>query len=568
MKGVSGMKSKKILSLILAGITSLTLAACGGSQETNASKEGDTPKATSVQEMLNTEVVADEVEGYTYGVDKTFHSDEPITYSMMFSDHENYPYQADWRLWSAIEEKTNVTFDLTLIARSDYEDKKSVLVNSGDAPYIIPKTYEEGKYVNGGQVVAISDWVKYMPNYQKCVEEWGMVDDLKAKLQSDGKYYVLPGMWETAGGGYSYIIRKDVFDAAGVDVEELEKDWTYEDFYQALKKVKEHTGKKYVWSDASKGDSSLNITATAYGVKSGWGISNGLVFDHDKLEFNFADTTDNFKEFVSYFNKMIKEGLLDPESFSQEDDAAKAKFVTGETYVINGNYQNLADYVTLMQEEGAELYMVTAPGGPAGQLQIENSRLENGVMISTNALNDLGEEGFIKMLRFVDWLWYSEEGQTLTLWGVEGETYTKQGDTIVLNSDITYNGMNPNATKKLNADYGFAGGVFAYGGPLWLRTSKFTEGERDFNNRIQEYRQARPVDPPFLANEEQNEALNLISTPLIDCVKAWTQKFIVGQADIEKDWDAYVAECESLGATRFVNKVNEIFNENKTTLGY
>lgn len=568
MKGVSDMKSKKILSLILAGVTSLTLAACGGSQETNASKEGDTPKATSVQEMLNTEVVADEAEGYTYGADKTFHSDEPVSYSMMFSDHENYPYQASWRLWSAIEEKTNVTFDLTLIARSDYEDKKSVLVNSGDAPYIIPKTYEEGKYVNGGQVVAISDWVKYMPNYQKCVEEWGMVDDLKAKLQSDGKYYVLPGMWETAGGGYSYIIRKDVFDAAGVDVEELEKDWTYEDFYEALKKVKEHTGKKYVWSDASKGDSSLNITATAYGVKSGWGIANGLVFDHDQLEFNFVDTTDNFKEFVSYFNKMINEGLLDPESFSQEDDAAKAKFFTGETYVLNGNYQNLADYATQMQEEGAELYMVTAPGGPAGQVQIENSRLENGVMISTNALNDLGEENFIKMLRFVDWLWYSEEGQTLTLWGVEGETYTKQGDTIVLNSDITYNGMNPNATKKLNADYGFAGGVFAYGGSAWLRTSKFTEGERDFNNRIQEYREARPVDPPFLANEEQNEQLNLISTPLIDCIKAWTQKFIIGQADIEKDWDTYVAECESLGSTRFVTMVNEIFNENKTTLGY
>ena len=537
-------------------------------KQTHQKKEIHLPKATSVQEMLNTEVVADEVEGYTYGMDKTFHSDEPVTYSMMFSDHENYPYQASWRLWSAIEEKTNVTFDLTLIARSDYEDKKSVLVNSGDAPYIIPKTYEEGKYVNGGQVIAISDWVKYMPNYQKCVEEWGMVDDLKAKLQSDGKYYVLPGMWETAGGGYSYIIRKDVFDAAGVDVEELEKNWTYEDFYQALKKVKEHTGKKYVWSDASKGESSLNITAVAYGVKAGWGIANGLVFDHDKLEFNFADTTDNFKEFVSYFNKMINEGLLDPESFSQEDDVAKAKFVTGETYVMNGNYQNLADYANLMQEEGAELYMVTAPGGPAGQLQIENSRLENGVMISTNALNDLGEEGFIKMLRFVDWLWYSEEGQTLTLWGVEGETYTKQGDTIVLNSDITYNGMNPNATKKLNADYGFAGGVFAYGGSAWLRTSKFTEGEKDFNNRIQEYRQIRPIDPPFMANEEESEALNLISTPLIDCVKAWTQKFIIGQADIEKDWDTYVAECESLGATRFVNMVNEIFNKNKTTLGY
>ena len=292
------------------------------------------------------------------------------------------------------------------------------------------------------------------------------------------------------------------------------------------------------------------------------------MFDHDKLEYYFTDTTDNFKEFVSYFNKMIKEGVLDPESFSQDDDTAKAKFFTGETYVTNGNYQNLADAVNQMQVDVAELYMVTPPGGPAGQVQIENSRLENGIMISQNALDDLGEEGFIKMLRFVDWLWYSEEGQTLSLWGVEGETYTRDGDTITLSSDITYNGMNPDASKKLNADFGFGGGVFAYGGPTWLRVSKFTEGERDYNNRIQEYREARPIDPPFMANEEESEELNLISTPLIDCVKAWTQKFITGQADIEEQWDAYIAECESLGATKFVTKVNEIFNKNKTALGY
>lgn len=562
------MKSKKMLSLMLIGATSLALTACGGKTEETTSQGGETAQATSVQDMLSTKVVEDETEGYTYGAGVTFHSDEPVTYSMMFSDHENYPYNADWRLWSIIEERTNVTFDLTLIARTDYEDKKSVLVNSGDAPYIIPKTYEEGKYVNGGQIVAISDWVKYMPNYQKCVEEWGMADDLKAKLQSDGKYYVLPGMWEAAGGGYSYIIRKDVFDAAGVDVTELEKDWTYEGFYEALKQVKDYTGAEYVWSDGSKGDSSLNIASVAYGVKAGWGIANGLMFDHDKLEYYFTDTTDNFKEFVSYFNKMIKEGVLDPESFSQDDDTAKAKFFTGETYVTNGNYQNLADAVNQMQVDVAELYMVTPPGGPAGQVQIENSRLENGIMISQNALDDLGEEGFIKMLRFVDWLWYSEEGQTLSLWGVEGETYTRDGDTITLSSDITYNGMNPDASKKLNADFGFGGGVFAYGGPTWLRVSKFTEGERDYNNRIQEYREARPIDPPFMANEEESEELNLISTPLIDCVKAWTQKFITGQADIEEQWDAYIAECESLGATKFVTKVNEIFNKNKTALGY
>ena len=134
------MKKNKVLSLMLAGITSLTLVACGGNA-VDTPTTAETAKPSDVKDMVKTDVVEDEVEGYTYGAGVTFHSDEPVTYSMMFSDHENYPYQKDWRLWSAIQEKTNVTFDLTLIARSDYEDKKSVLVNSGDSPYIIPKTY-------------------------------------------------------------------------------------------------------------------------------------------------------------------------------------------------------------------------------------------------------------------------------------------------------------------------------------------------------------------------------------------------------------------------------------------
>lgn len=566
------MNVKKVLGAALAGIMIFSLAACKEST-TDAGKENAAETATNVADMLDTDVAADSEEAqldYTYGEDVTFHSDEPVTYSMMYSDHENYPYQEDWLLWSEIQKRTNVTFDLTVIARTDYEDKKSVLVNSGDSPYIIPKTYEEGKYVNGGQVVAISDWVKYMPNYQKCVKEWNMADDLKSKLQADGKYYVLPGLWEIGGGGYSFIIRKDIFEEAGVDVTELEKTWTYEDFYEACKKVKEYTGCDYVISDMSKGDCLLNISSISYGVKAGWGISNGLVFDHEKEEYYFADATDNMKEWLAMLNKMVKEGILDPESFSQEDDSAKAKFFTGETYAMTGNYQNLNDYAMQMQADDAQLYMTVAPGGPAGLLQMENSRLENGVMISQNALDDLGEEGFIKMLRFVDWLWYSEEGHLLAQWGVEGETYTKDanGD-IVLNPDITYSGLNPEASKKLNADYGFAGGVFAYGGSAWIKNSRMTTAEeKDFDARIREYREMRPIDPPFMANEEETEELTLIQTPLIDGTKTWIQKFITGQADIDSQWDAYISEIKNLGADNYVTKVNEIFAKNKSKLGY
>lgn len=547
----------KALGFVLAVTMAIGTAAC-----TN----NDTPESSN---SATAEASSSAPQGYTFGEGQTFRSKEPVTYSMMFSDQATYPYKKDWRLWSAITEKANVSIDVNVISATEYENKKSLLVNSGDAPFIIPKTYDESAYVAGGQIVPISDWVQYMPNYQKAIKAWGMDKDLKAKLKSDGKYYVLPGMWEVAGGGYSYMIRKDIFEKAGVDVKALEGKWTYEDFYEALKKVKAYTGAKYVMSDEFNGKSTLNITAVAYGVTGGWGISNGTRFNEQTKQFEFANSTNDFKDYVTYLNKLVKEGLLDPESFTQDDKAAQAKFYKGDSYVMNVNYQILADSKTKMQVANTDLYMIVQPGGPKGLLQIETSRLENGVMISQNALEKLGKDKFIQMLRFVDWLWYSDEGQTLSLWGVEGETYTKDANgNIALKPDVSFNGMNPQATKKLNVDFGFGGGNFAYGGTAKLKMSKMTEGEKDFNNRIQTLRKTRTLPPPIMGNPDESEQMNLISKPLMDYVDTMTLKFITGQANIGTDWNAYVSQVETLGASRYVKMANDIFNKTKGMLGY
>jgi putative aldouronate transport system substrate-binding protein len=554
--------SKPLAMASLALMLSMT-ACSSGNKEASGTSNSTAPNAAGT----NAPATAG-AEDYTFGADQTFHSNEPVTYSMMYSDHENYPYNKDWRLWSAIQEKTNVNFDLAITARTEYENQKSLLVNSGDAPYIIPKTYDESAFVATGQIVPVSDWVQYMPNYMKAVKDWGMEEDLKAKLKEDGKYYVLPGMWEIAGGGYSYIIRKDVFEAAGVDVEGQQGNWTYEDFYEAMKKVKDFTGSKYVISDQFKGDSALNIAAVQYGVTAGWGLSNGLVFDQDKQQFVFADASDDFKDYLGYFNKLVNEGIMDPESFTQEDDAAQAKFFKGDTYVISGIYQVMADFKSKMQVPDSELYMITQPGGPKGKLQVETSRLENGIMISQNALDDLGEEEFIKMLRFVDWFWYSNEGQMLSLWGVEGETYTLDADgNVVLNPDIYYNGINEGAAKQLNVDYGFAGGMFAYGGSEKLKMSKMTDGEKDFVSRVQSTRDTRKLAPPIMATPEENEQMKLISTPLMDYVKTMTLKFVTGQEKLD-NWDQYTAQVEANGSTRYTEMANDIFAKTKSLLGY
>ena len=215
---------------------------------------------------------------------------------------------------------------------------------------------------------------------------------------------------------------------------------------------------------------------------------------------------------------------------------------------------------------------MTTPSGPAGNLKVSSAagRLENGVCISKNALDELGEEKFIEMLRFVDWLWYSDEGHELSQWGVEGETYTKDADgNITLNSDIYYNGFNPGAEKKLNVDYGFGGGVFAYGGNEQIQLSKFTEGEKEWNERINANKVDIQLMPPVLADELEKEDLNLIKVPLMDYVNTSALEFITGKKSLDDDWDAYVTECmDNLKASDYIDQVNEIFNNTKDILGY
>ena len=454
------------------------------------------------------------------------------------------------------------------------------MVNSGSAPYIIPKIYDSSPYEDSGQVVAISDWVQYMPNYSKQVEEWGMEEDLKQIYAADGKYYRLPGMWEEVAGGYSLIIRKDIFEAAGVDMS-TEPTWTWEDFYEALKLVQEYTGKDNIWSDQFQFGCTMNIAAITYNVTAGnsqdggdWGLKDGTKFNFDTNEFYFADTTEEYKEFLTYFHKLYEEGILDPETFTQDSTQAQAKFFRGDSYVLASNYQILSDIIAnnKVTDEGAELYFMTTPSGPAGNVKVSSGagRLENGIMISTNALNELGEEEFIKMLRFIDWLWYSDEGHELSQWGVEGETYTKDADgNIVLNEDIYYNGFNAGAEKQLNVDYGFGGGVFAYGGNTFIQLSKFTEGEKEWNERINANKEPVQLMPPVLADELQKEDLNLIKVPLMDYVNTSALEFITGKKDLDADWDAYVTECmDNLKASKYVEMVNEIFNDTKDVLGY
>ncbi len=588
------MKKKKILSMLLATVmVAGSLAGCGSSGDTQSTSTdtGADSKTESAAgtETASTEAAAEENLDYQYGLDTTFHSDDPVTYSFFFSDASWYPMVDTWKtegVFKKIEEATNVTLDITSIDSGDYNQKVSLMINAGEAAYIIPKTYDESPYVDGGAIVPISDYTQYMPYFTDFVEKYNMQDDLKTITKSDGKFYKLPGMLEAPIQDYTFMIRKDLFDAAGVDVPAIEKDWTWDDLYDALVKVKAYMVSEgmikesdYVWSDLwcgsevtdGSGGNLLKLMAGSYDVQAGWSIGNGMLYDSTKDEWYFGPTSDNFKAYLSEVTKYVQGGILDPETFTQDNQTACNKFYRGETAILSVNRSQYTSWLANLDENlGAgnyETYLCLIPRGEKTNYLPENSRLENGVMISKRALDELGEEGFIKMIRFVDWLFYSHEAYNLTKWGVEGETYQVNADgTKSLLDGYQCGGLGIAGDENdidIRLQWGYAGGNFYYGGTIAEMTDNFNPDIMDFVNRITEARDIKPLDPSYVADEEENEQLNLWKTPLIDNVNTWTLQFATGVKNVDADWDAYVASCEGLNSITMADYINEIYQRTK-----
>jgi putative aldouronate transport system substrate-binding protein len=588
---------KKVVSIVLVAVTaSAMLAGCGGSSSSSTADTAADTASSIVQEEADENGVY-HADGYTYGTE--FYSDEPVTYTMFFNDNDAYPIQDSWSedggIFAEIEKETNVKLDLTVVNNADYAQKVSLAINSGEAPYIIPKIYDESTYVNGGGIVAVSDYTQYMPNFTNFYNTYDMKADVDTIRQDDGKFYRLPGMKETALQDYTFLLRKDIFDAAGYDVASMEKDWTWDDFVDVLIGVKKYmvsqgmcTDNDYIWSDRWCGSDSgygsggclLNLIASSYGIYTSWSGTGGrnggadLYFNTDDDQFELSGTSDQYKEYMKIVEKLVSNKILDPETWSQQDSTAENKFFTGKTALITTNRAQataqIAGLTSQLGEGNFEVYRCVIPKGSTNY-QAENSRLECGVMVSSSALDELGQDDFVKMMRFIDWLWYSDKGLTLTKWGIEGEdgTYTVDADgNYTLNPGYYCNGLSIAQTSDDQVDmrerYGYACGNFMYGGTTELLESNFSDELKDFYSRQNSYRELKPLDPPISLSEDDKEQMNLLATPLFDTENTWTLKFAMGQADVESDWDTYVADLEAQNAQNCIDMYNQYYQESKS----
>ncbi|MEJ2853259.1 MULTISPECIES: ABC transporter substrate-binding protein [unclassified Saccharothrix] len=528
-------KWKRTLLTAVAGSLVVSLAACSEEDPDAGGVNLDGKKTASMAD---------------YKVGTPFKATEPLDVSLLYLDQAHYPIKDDWLLWKEITQRTNATIKPTVVPYSDYEQKRGLLISSGDAPTIISKTYpgQEEQFVASGAILPVSDYLDLMPHFKDKVERWKLQPELNTLRQEDGKFYVLPGMHEKLWPEYSLAFRTDELKRLNLSTPK-----TWDEVYTVLKAIKAANPDSYPLSDRFEAKSVLNYAGQTFGAAAGWGYVKNTIWDPSEQKYEFAGTTPEYKQLVEYFHKLVAEGLMDPESFTQKDDAAIQKFAAGKSFAISSNAQNIVnDYrPNIAKIPGATVAKIPVPAGPKGDV-IRGTRLESGLMVSAKAAQS---DKFVATMQFIDWLWYSDEAQEFTKWGVPGTTYDKDAaGKRALKPEVAFGGFNVGAPKNLQRDFGFHGGVFSYGGATELLQSMFTEEEIAFQKAMAT-KKVEALPPPAPLNEEERERAALVESSLKDLVTQSTLQFILGQRDLST-WDAYVKEVEAKGSNDLVTLVN------------
>lgn len=331
---------KKLISVVLLLALVLSLTACGGKTETKQEGAGiDALVADYGFQWTDTSAPIVNEKGA-----------QELTFNIYSSKNASALDYNDMKIMQDLYASTNVNVFWENVSESVYSQQKNLIFgNADDRPDAI---YHAGmssgeiiKYAKRKVLVPISDYLEYMPNFSKILEER---PDIKAQLINveDGKIYSLPRIeemgllqnpnllflnkvWAQAAieaGAVDGLTAADLKDGINITAAQMEQILTYfrDNDMNGNGDAGDERPLSFVHNNWQGNQCDL------YGM---FGLNDNLehrVIVDGKVTYTVQD--DRFKDATNFIANWVAGGLIDQVSFEQSQDNFLANGKGLETY--------------------------------------------------------------------------------------------------------------------------------------------------------------------------------------------------------------------------------------------
>lgn len=532
------MKSKGILASLL--LPAMLLTACtqqpAGGTTSGSTVSGDTSSAAEVSSNFNETgypIVKEKITLTGFGNQNVTHKDWDELYC--FNEYERI---------------SNIHIEWTTAPNEGYQEKKNVLLASSDYPDIFYraglKVSDLVNYGSKGVFVPMNDLIdKYGTNITARISENPSVK--KEITMPDGNIYSLPTITGENTRASRNWINSEWLKNVG-----MEMPTTLDELEAVLKAFKEKDANgngdpndELPYSDRVKGATVFTGLYSSFGIGNlgAGGFADYIDADADGKIRLFA-VSDNFKNHVTWLNKLYLQGLLDVEMFTQDIPTFTAK---GEQNLIGAFFDNGSPEI-IGAKNSASFSNAGPMAGADGKRVFNNMR----------SMCDLGSFAISKenkylpeTMRWVDY-WYGEEGGLLIRLGQEGVTYVKNADGSYEMTDLIKKNPDGLNVPQAMGQYaiGFAGG----GCPEYI----FPQYEKA--RLLPIAFEAAEQDRPFIGvkdfinlsfTPEEQSRLNALSADIKTYIDESRIAFVTGKMPLS-NWDKYVSTIEKMGREEYV----------------
>ena len=531
-------KIRRGLAIVLAASMAASLAACGsnGNQSTNNNAASTAPAASTASAAAETEYFP-----------RPSTEELSVWVSWSANTVENI---SDVRAVQEMEKLTNVHINYTTVNSQEEKEKYGLMLVSGNFPDIhCGNNYPTGLAggLKDGVYQDLTDAIpQYMPRYWEIIQSNPEYDKM-TKLD-DGKrvavYQANCYNYDRIEGENPWIgtaIRRDWLEEQG-----LETPVTIDDWHNVLTVFKEKYG-AYMTIGAAGYNQFHQDFVTAYGVLAGMYNDNGTV--------KYGPAEDAFKEYLKTMRQWYVEGLIDQNftSFSEWTDPnsrfGKGEIGAGPIIGSNAGTTLLTDGYT----DDPDFYLETVPAavlnkGDKPQYGMDITAFSRFVTLATSCKNtELA-------LRYID-LFFDRDIADLNFYGIEGESYVKNGDEYEFTDAIRHDPNGVGASDKI-AEYILKSGEY-FGWYNWAYAVPLVKSDDpnapDLNALQETWKVNTDLCMPSnmtMTPEETTEYYTYF-TDLQTRTNEYIARAITGQEDLEK-YDEFVNSLKSIGLDRCI----------------